>query len=338
MLNEDTIGTILVLLREHRQTILLAFMVLAFAGTGIGYWLSRHLRLKARIRHVVKAAGQNRQAGGRGANDLSAIEKRLRSAERQKGDKEKAKRTIDDRLAEAGLALTVQQFWQLAAGLGMAGVALALILQPTKPLLAVAFATTFGLGLPMLVLSTLAKRRKKQFLSTLPDALEVMVRGLKAGLPVNEALAMIGREFKGPIAKEFAIVTDEQAAGFSLAEALERCAHRMPMQEMHMLAIAISIQAQTGGSLSETLQNLSDVIRARFKLKRKVQAMTSEAKASAGIIGSLPFLLSSAIAAIAPDYMLPMWDTRLGNLMIAGALCWLTIGILVMAKMIHFRV
>ncbi|MEM6901857.1 MAG: type II secretion system F family protein [Pseudomonadota bacterium] len=322
---------------QYREIIAISAAVIAVGGTAGGLWFARYWHLRNRIKSVVKAAGESRQVGAARANDLSSIEKRLRSAEKKKDEKEQSARSVEDRIAEAGLPIDVRQFWQVAAALAFAAAALGYAAQQNLQL-AATLAITAGLGLPFLVLAILGRRRKRQFLSSLPDALDVMVRGLKAGLPVNEALAMIGREFKGPIATEFAIVTDEQAAGFSLADALERCAKRMPLQEMHMLAIALAIQSQTGGSLSETLQNLADVIRARFKLKRKVQAMTSEAKASAGIIGSLPFFLSGAIITVAPEYMNPMWDTKIGNLLVVGAVFWMIIGIGVMAKMIHFKV
>lgn len=331
---------LLSLLIEHRLTIALLAALLATGGTALGFYINRRMALRRRIRMVLRGSSlQMRQGDGRGGNDLGNIERRLRSAERQKegGERNKPRRSVEDRLAEAGLPLDAAQFWRIAVGSGLLGVAVVLALRP-EPLLIVAVALSMGLGLPFMVLALVARRRRGQFLANLPDALEVMVRGLKAGLPVNEALAMIGREFKPPIATEFGIVTDEQSAGYSLAEAMERCARRMPLPEMHMLAIAITIQAQTGGSLSETLQNLADVIRARFRLQRKVKALTSEATASAGIIGSLPFLLSGAITFVAPDYMAPMAETRLGNLLLVGAGVWLVIGVLVMAKMIHIRV
>ncbi|MEO0392871.1 MAG: type II secretion system F family protein [Pseudomonadota bacterium] len=337
-MTSEQLQDLMALINEHRQTIAIIAGVLAVVGSAGGMWLSRHLHLKARIRDVVKSASHRSQAGPGRGNDLTSIEKRLRSAEKKKSEKEKKpKRTIEDRLAAAGIPLDPKQFWQLAGLLALVAAALALLFKQ-GPMMLLLVAVVTGLGLPMLVLAFLGRRRQKQFLTNLPDALDVMVRGLKAGLPVNEALAMIGREFKGPIAREFAIVTDEQAAGFSLGDALERCAKRMPLPEMNMLAIAIAIQAQTGGSLSETLQNLSDVIRARFKLKRKVSAMTSEAKASAGIIGSLPFLLSATIVVVAPEYMNPMFDTLLGNMLATGAFIWMMMGIGVMIKMIHFKV
>jgi len=336
-MSEAQVQAITQLLQEHRQTIAIVAGVLAVGGTAIGMWLSRYLHIRSRVRDVVKSAAQQRHVGGGRGNDLNSIEKRLRHAEKQKSEKQKPKRTTEDRLAAAGIPVDAKQFWQISGGLALAGAAVALLLKQ-GPAMLLMLAIVMGLGLPRLVLAFLARRRKKQFLSNLPDALDVMVRGLKAGLPVNEALKMIGKEFKGPIAREFAIVTDEQSAGYSLGDALERCAKRMPLPEMHMLAIAIAIQAQTGGSLSETLQNLSDVIRARFKLKRKVSAMTSEAKASAGIIGSLPFLLSATIVVVAPDYMNPMFDTLLGNMLATGALLWMLLGIAIMIKMIHFKV
>ena len=149
---------------------------------------------------------------------------------------------------------------------------------------------------------------------------------------------MIAREFRGPVATEFSITVDEQKIGFTLAEALERTAHRMPVQEMRMLAIATVIQAQTGGSLSESLDNLASVIRGRIRLKRKIQTLTSEAKASAMIIGALPFLIMGAMAAINPGYMAPLFDTTTGYLLLGGAGFWMGLGILVMVKMVSFKV
>jgi tight adherence protein B len=193
-------------------------------------------------------------------------------------------------------------------------------------------------GLPKLVLSFKTSRRQKKFLEEFPDALESMVRLLKAGMPVGEAIAMVSREFTGPVGEEMSKVYDEQKIGISMAEACLHAAERMPITEMKMFATGISIQQQTGSSLSEILINLAKVIRARFRLKRKVQALSAEAKASAMIIGALPIVVGLGMTIINPDYMFPLYNTLKGKYMLYGAIGWMACGVLIMKQMINFRV
>jgi tight adherence protein B len=187
-------------------------------------------------------------------------------------------------------------------------------------------------------LKKLAARRQKLFLADLADVLESMVRLLKAGMPVSEAIKMVAREFTGPMGEEMGRIFDQQKVGVPLPEAVLNCAKRMPLTEVHMFATAVSIQAQTGSSLSEVFENLARVVRARFRLKRKVVALSSEAKSSAMIIGALPILVASAMYFINPDYIGTLFYTVTGKWLLAAAIFWMTCGVLVMKQMINFKV
>lgn len=194
------------------------------------------------------------------------------------------------------------------------------------------------LGFPRFVLRFLTQKRQKKFLEDFADALEAMVRLLKAGMPVGEAISMVAREFTGPVGEEMARMYDEQKIGIPLSESATHAARRMPLAEMKMFATGITIQQQTGSSLSEILTNLSKLIRARFRLKRKVVALSSEAKASAMIIGALPILVSAGLYAINPKYMIVLFTVTTGKILLGCAIAWMLVGILVMRQMINFKV
>jgi tight adherence protein B len=256
------------------------------------------------------------------------------------GDPSKAKKDggLKNNLLQAGLEkVSVKQFWLSSVALGLV---LALLVKLSgQPMIVVALVAIIGVfGIPRLFLRIKRQRRQKKFLDDFADALESMVRLLKAGMPVGEAIAMVSREFTGPVGEEMAKVYDEQKIGIPLAEACLKAAERMPIPEMQMFATGISIQQQTGSSLSEILTNLSRVIRARFRLKRKVQALSAEAKASAGIVGSLPIVVAGGLYLINPDYMEPLFYTVKGKMYLGGAICWMSMGILVMKQMINFKV
>jgi tight adherence protein B len=182
------------------------------------------------------------------------------------------------------------------------------------------------------------RRRQKHFMDDFADALESMMRLLKAGMPVSEAIKMVAREFTGPMGEEMERIFDQQKIGVPLPEAVLDAARRMPLTEMQMFATAIAIQTQTGSSLSEVLQNLANVIRARFSLKRKVQALSSEAKASAGIIGALPVLVGLGLYFINPEYIELLFTDSTGKFLLGCAVAWMGVGVLVMRQMINFRV
>ena len=245
--------------------------------------------------------------------------------------------TTAELLQQAGLNITVQQFWIYS------GVCCLVVTGFTKvmgmSLFIVVMSSIIGLlGLPRLFLKIKRQKRQKQFMDDFADALESMMRLLKAGMPVSEAIKMVSREFTGPMGEEMGRVYDQQKIGVPLPEAVLEASKRMPLTEMQMFAAAIAIQTQTGSSLSEVLQNLANVIRSRFKLKRKVQALSSEAKSSAMIIGALPIVVAGGMYFINREYIEVLFIDPTGKFLLGCAIGWMFVGVLVMRQMINFKV
>jgi tight adherence protein B len=192
------------------------------------------------------------------------------------------------------------------------------------------------LGLPRWVLNFLRKRRQQVFLNDFADAIDVMVRGLKSGLPVTDAMKVIASETPAPVGPEFSEVVEGQRVGISIDQGIERMFERMPLAEVNFLSIVMTIQSKTGGNLSEALNNLSKVLRDRKRMKAKIKAMSQEAKASAAIIGSLPFFIMGALTVLNPEYLNPLWNTTIGNILVVGSGLWMLTGVLIMRKMINF--
>jgi tight adherence protein B len=193
-----------------------------------------------------------------------------------------------------------------------------------------------GFGLPRWTLGFLKKRREKKFLAALPDAVDVIVRGIKAGLPLFESLKVVAADTQEPLKGEFNAIIETQAIGIPLGEACARLYERMPVPEANFFGIVIAIQQKSGGNLSEALGNLSKVLRDRKKMAEKIQAMSMEAKASAAIIGSLPPIVMLLVYLSTPDYISLLWTHPTGQLMLVGCVIWMSIGIMVMKKMINF--
>jgi len=265
------------------------------------------------------------------------IAKKLKSTR----DSEKAgenKATISMKMQQAGLAPAVGKFWTLSIISSIVCVALAKLVFNLSIVLVGLFFVIGLLGLPRMVLKRMIKKRQKKFLESFADALEGVVRLLKAGMPVSEAIKMITSEFDGPVGEEMSIIYDKQKIGIPLHEAAQEGCKRMPLPEMQMFAAGLAIQAQTGSSLSEVLINLARVIRERFKLKRKIMALSSEAIASAGIIAALPPLVATGLYFVSPGYLDPLFETSTGNNMLTGALFWMFCGVMVMKQMINFKI
>ncbi|AGH97347.1 type II secretion system F family protein [Micavibrio aeruginosavorus] len=253
-------------------------------------------------------------------------------------EENKAKRnSLSSRLMQAGLSISQKQFWIYSVLFAVVATILTK-LSGQSALVTILVGITAFLGVPRYWLKRRIKKRQAKFLHDFADALEAMVRLLKAGMPVTEAINMASKEFEGPVGEEMAMIYDSQRVGISLPEASLEAARRMPITEMQMFATAMAIQAQTGASLSEILTNLAKVIRARFRLKRKVEALSSEAKASAMIIGSLPFLVGGGMYFINNDYMMVMFTTLTGKMLLAGCAAFMLMGIMVMKAMINFKV
>lgn len=244
---------------------------------------------------------------------------------------------IRDLIQQAGYQTSMQKYW-IYSTLTAVATYLFLLTRGTSTFPLLLFTVAAFFGLPKLYLKFKAKRRQKHFLEEFPDALDAMVRLLKAGMPVTEAIAMAGREFPGPVGVEMAYIYDQQRIGVTLPQAAEASAVHVPITEMQMFATALAIQTETGASLSEVLTNLSAVIRARFKLKRKVVALSSEARTSAMIIGALPIMVATLLNVINPTYMEPLFHDPTGKVLLWGCGIWMTLGVLVMRQMINFRV
>ncbi len=265
------------------------------------------------------------------------IAKKLKANKENDDKKDGDKVSLQMKLMQAGLKTTPVHFWAMSVVSCLSCVLLAKLM--SFSLLAVCFIAVIGLlGLPRFILKKMIQRRQKKFLQEFADALEAVVRLLKAGMPVAEAVAMISKEFEGPVGEEMSIVYDKQKIGIPLHEAAFEGTLRMPLPEMQMFATGLAIQAQTGSSLSEVLMNLAGVIRARFRLKRKIMALSSEAIASASIIASLPPFVASGLWLVNPEYLEPLFITETGKYLLMGAGFWMSIGIFIMKQMINFKI
>ena len=298
---------------------------------------------KARKTRMAAAIGEPVQRGKRqgGALDSTAqkrkqIQDSLKDLEeRQKAERKKSL-TLKARLEQSGLNWSPAKFWIISAILGGVAV-LATFVTGQHPLLILAAGVVAGLGLPRWLLSMSRKGRQKKFTENFADALDVIVRGIKSGLPLNECLKIIAREAEHPVRGEFQLLVEGIAVGVDVEEGLRRMLRRMPLPELSFFSIVLTIQSKTGGNLAEALGNLSAVLRARKMMREKVAALSSEAKASAMIIGSLPPGVATMVLVISPDYMMPLFTTSMGQLMLLGGLTWMAIGIFVMRGMINFK-
>lgn len=286
---------------------------------------------------ISRRQSHRKTRGAGGEEEIGHRRKQVQETLKDLEAKQKAKKSINmrTRLMRAGLQLSPQKFYLFSA-ISALTFALAALLGGLIPLVAVALAFVGGLGLPRWILNYLTKRRQKKFLGEFANAIDVVVRGVKSGLPLGECLEIIARESPEPIRTEFAELVEQNRVGVPLAEGFERMMERMPVSEVNFFAIVVSIQQQAGGSLSEALGNLSGVLRARTQLAAKVRAMSAEAKASAMILGALPFTVMTMVYVTSPDYISLLWLDRTGHMMLAGAGLWMSCGLLVMKKMINF--
>ena len=279
-------------------------------------------------------------ASGLAADQKDDRRKHIQDAINQSQDTERKRRqrvTLRVLIAQAGLEISVRRFWIASAVVGLVAVAIALILK--APLYVALLSGIVGLlGLPRWFLAYLRRRRRNAFVHQLADAIDVMVRGLRAGLPVTEALKLIAEEIGPPVGPEFLRVVEGLRLGLTIEQGVERMHERIPAPEVNILSIAFGIQARTGGNMSETLSNLSTMLRERRKMKGKVQAMSQEAKSSAAIIGALPFVVTAMLAFVNPGYIKPLLETEIGHMMLAAAGAWMFVGVLVMRKMIQFEI
>jgi tight adherence protein B len=321
------------------QALALAFLAAAAIG-GVAWvfiypLLSGERKAESRRASVAKAepvAARQTQRDQRSRREQ--VEGSLKELEARRLKDKKV--SLNTRLMQAGLDWTPRKF-MMASGI-LAVVAFALTMMGGGgPLAAIGLAFAASFGLPRWSLSFLKKRREKAFLRALPDAVDVIVRGIKAGLPLFESIKVVAADSPEPLKGEFLAIIETQAIGMPLGEACGRLFERMPVPEANFFGIVISIQQKSGGNLSEALGNLSKVLRDRKKMAEKIQAMSMEAKASAGIIGALPPIVMLLVYITTPAYISLLWTHPTGQLMLVGCAIWMSFGIYVMKKMINFN-
>jgi tight adherence protein B len=288
-----------------------------------------------------KKDGKGNSFRNRFAEDKSDSRRRqIQDSLNQIGNEEKQRKkkvTLRTLIQQAGLETSPNTFWIVSAVVGL-GFAIGPLMFGLPWFVAAGLGFVGFLGLPRWFLGFLRKRRQNIFLNDFADAIDVMVRALKAGLPVSESMKIIASESGPPVGPEFLEVVEGQRIGITIDQGIERMVERMPLSEVNFLAIVMTIQSKTGGNLSEALTNLSRVLRDRKKMKAKIRSVSQEAKSSAAIIGSLPFVIMGALTMLNPNYMSPLFQTSLGNVLLVASGTWMTIGVLVMRKMIQFEI
>jgi len=317
----------------------LAMAFLAFTAVGGLAWvfvypsLSGEKKAEQRRASVARPEPVVRQADRAQRSRREQVEGSLKEVEaRQKKAKKVA---LPIRISQAGLNWTPQKFMIISAILGV-GAFLTTMVMGGGLLAGAGIALAMGFGLPRWTLNFLKKRREKAFLKALPDAVDVIVRGIKAGLPLFDSIKVVAADAPEPLRSEFLAIIETQTIGMPLGDACARLYERMPLPEANFFGIVVAIQQKSGGNLSEALGNLSKVLRDRKKMAEKIQAMSMEAKASAGIIGSLPPIVMLLVYLSTPDYISLLWTEPTGRLMLAGSAVWMSCGIFVMKKMINF--
>jgi tight adherence protein B len=317
----------------------LAFAFLGATAVGGLAWvflyplLSGEKKAEARRASVSRAEPVARQTDKAQRSRREQVEGSMKEVEARRQKEKKV--ALSTRLTQAGLNWTPQKFMIISGVLGAACFAIAFFMGGGL-LGAVGLSFGAGFGLPRWTLGHLKKRREKKFLKALPDAVDVIVRGIKAGLPLFESIKVVAADAPEPLKGEFMAIIETQAIGMPLGEACARLFERMPVPEANFFGIVIAIQQKSGGNLSEALGNLSKVLRDRKKMAEKIQAMSMEAKASAGIIGSLPPIVMLLVYLSTPDYISLLWTHPTGQLMLCGCVVWMSLGIFVMKRMINF--
>lgn len=313
------------------------FLLTAAAGMAI-YSLTQSKEKRDRYMSVI--SGDKAAWGAEDAREKKLSKQRAEIAKKLKEagvEGNSGKVSMKMLMSQAGIDAPASRFWMISAFLGFVVWLLVSITDMSQIVKAMIIFTAF-LGVPKFFLKIMVSRRQKKFMDEFADALDGMGRLLQSGIPMSEAIAMGAREFKGPIREELTVVYENQKIGIPLGEAALLMSKRVPLPEVHMFATALHIQSETGSSLSEVLENLSGVIRARYRLKRKIKAVSSEAKSSAAIIAALPILVVLGLYAVRPEYIGVLFEDPKGKVIISGAGLWMSFGILIMRQMINFKI
>ncbi|MEZ5841253.1 MAG: type II secretion system F family protein [Hyphomicrobiales bacterium] len=325
-------------------TLMALAMLAAFSVGGVA-WVFLYPYLTGEIegeRRMAKVADTpvKKAKADKGPTRREVVSERLQNKEKReqhkqsKGKSESAPLSL--KIERAGLKWSQRQFVLISAAFGLGTTAVAMIFD-VPIYLAAGIGFVGGFGMPRWYVSMRTKRRLRKFIDEFPNTVDVIVRGVKAGLPLNDCLRIIGRESPSVIVREeFGKIIETQKMGIPLADAIGQLYDRVPLPEANFFAIVIAIQQKAGGNLSEALGNLSGVLRDRKKMAGKVRAVSQEAKASAAIIGALPVVVMLLIYFTSPDYITLLFSTSVGNAMLVGCVFWMLCGILVMRKMINF--
>ncbi len=318
--------------------ILAVFFLVTVAIGGVAYVflypsLSGERKAEQRMQSVTKSEPLARVSRGPQKSRRDLVESSLKDFdERHK----KSKRVpISVRIMRAGLSWSKRKFIIISAFIGLIMAFLG-ILSGTGLLGSAGLGFAGAFGVPRWLLSFLRKRREARFIDGLADAVDIIVRGVKAGLPLGDCIRMISLESSEPLKTEFRLIMETQARGMPLGEACGKLYERTPLPEANFFGIVVAIQQKAGGNLSEALGNLSKVLRDRKKMRAKIQAMSQEAKASAAIIGALPIAVMILVYLTSPQYISLLFTHPTGHIMLAGSAVWMTMGVLVMKKMINF--
>ena len=311
-----------------------SLVLLGVSIIGVSHVLRPRILLRRRMAAmgVIGNPAASEKTDGRRQKRIQDKVKQLEQAGDRKGWTDR----VRTQMIQAGVEAPISGFFIASA---CAGVVLTLIYVVIGlPLIGAVAVFLIGvLGLPKWILGYMSGKRQKRFTQQFADAIDVIVRGLKSGLPVNECFSVIAREFTDPVSKEFHMLVEGQKLGLTLDELLKRGIERVPTAEYKFFAIVIQIQRQTGGNLADTLGNLSEVIRERKKMREKVSALSSEAKSSAMIIGSLPFIVAALLGVVNPGYLMTLFTDSIGHILLGAGAVWGGIGSFVMAKMINFE-
>jgi len=321
-------------------------MILVGALFGVAIWgifsaviapyFSGQLKTEARVESI--APKNNRE---RPENDQKTAQQKrakLHKSLKQLDIKESGDQaSLEARLISSGLNISLKEFYTRSAGVGIVLTLIALIVSQDF-LFSLGVGFVGGFGLPRWYLGYLERKRISKFLQEFPNALEVLIRGVKAGMPLLDCLRIVATEGEEPLKSEFQLIMDKQGFGLTVPQAIETLYERVPTPEVNFFSIVIGVQQKAGGNLSEALGNLSKVLRDRKKLRQKVDAMSSEAKASAGIIAAMPFFVGFMTHLSSPAYISLLWTHPTGRFFLGFSAFWMICGVLIMKKMINFKI
>ncbi len=321
--------------------IILIFMLATLSTTGV-LLAAFYPGMRAASKLDRRITGIASTASFAGARIDRSDDSRKRSVEatlieaEARGKAGHGKATLHLRLRQADLAWSIHRYYAICVICGLVAFACMMLLTVLGPLPALGFSIAAGLWAPHAYVERRRQQRFRLFGSEFPNAIDVIVRGIRTGLPVVDCLKIVAREAQEPVRSEFKAIVEDQTLGMPLADAIQRLPDRMPVSEAQFFAIVIAIQSRTGGSLSEALANLSKVLRDRVKMRAKIKAMSAEAKASGGIIAALPFCVSTVVYLTSPKYISLLFTELSGNIVLVVCGLWMFMGVVVMRKMINF--